>query len=167
MSENSPTLHLVCGKIASGKSTLTAKLGSRDATIVIAEDDWLAALYADEMSTVPDYVRCAAKLQNVMGPHVASLLNAGLSVVLDFPANTIAKRTWMRGIIQQTKAANKLHYLDVADDVCLARLRARNASGDHPFAATHEQFLQISRHFVAPSANEGFDIVLHRPDDAP
>jgi len=166
MSLTSPTLHLVCGKVASGKSSLAAKLGSTEKTVIIAEDDWLAALYLDEMSSISDYVRNAARLQNVIGPHIASLLNAGVSVVLDFQANTIARRTWMRGIIQETKVAHKLHYLDVTDEICIARLRARNAKVEHPFAVTDEQFLQLSKHFIAPSIEEGFDIVLHHLDDA-
>ena len=159
-----PTLHLLCGKIASGKSTLSAQLGSADGTIVIAEDDWLNALYSDEMSSLSDNVRCTSNLRNIIGPHVVSLLKAGLSVVLDFQANTIEARNWMRGIVEQTNADHKLHVLNVADEVCLARLHARNAQGDHPFAATEEQFRLISKHFLAPSPDEGFNIVWHNPD---
>lgn len=167
MSSASPTLHLMCGKIASGKSTLAARLGSMHGAVVIAEDDWLNALYAQEMSSISDYMRCASKLRQVMGPHVVSLLNAGVSVVLDFQANTIEARRWMRDILEQTDAAHKLHVLDVPDDVCMARLHARNARGEHPFAATEEQFRQVSRHFVAPSPDEGFDIVLHKTGPNP
>ncbi len=161
MSSKTPTLHLMCGKIASGKSTLTAQLGRTNGTIVIAEDDWLNGLYSEEMSSISDYVRCMSKLRDVIGPHVVSLLNEGVSVVLDFQANTITSRNWMRSILEQTKAAHELHVLDVPDDVCIARLHARNAQGDHPFAATEEQFRQISKHFVPPSPEEGFNIVLH------
>ncbi len=162
----SPTLHLMCGKIAAGKSALAAKLGSLDATVVIAEDDWLSALYSDEMSSISDYVRCTSKLRKIIGPHVASLLNAGVSVVLDFQANTIEARIWMRGILAQTNADHQLHVLDVSDEICITRMRARNASGNHPFAPTEEQFLQLSKHFVAPSADEGFNIVRHVTDKA-
>lgn len=165
MPSTSPVLHLVCGKIASGKSTLTAKLSKLSGTVAIAEDDWLASLYSDEMASIPDYVRCAAKLRNVMGPHVVSLLKAEVSVVLDFPANTVANRGWMRGLIQEAGVAHKLHYLDIPDDVCKARLHKRNTSGDHAFTVTDEQFLRISRHFVAPVPEEGFDIVPHRFED--
>ncbi|SOE18062.1 predicted kinase [Hoeflea halophila] len=165
MLSTSPALHLVCGKIASGKSTLTAKLGAMPGTVVIAEDDWLAALYSDEMSSISDYVRCSAKLQAIMGPHIVSLLTAGVSVALDYPANTVANRLWMRAIIDVTDVAHKLHFLDVPDDVCKARMRARNEGGDHPFAVSDEQFEKISKHFVAPTPQEGFNIVTHRPDD--
>jgi len=160
-----PTLNLLCGKIASGKSTLTAQLGNQDNTVVISEDEWLAALYADQMSSISDYVRCSSKLRKVMGDHVVSLLNAGVSVVLDFPANTVETRDWMQGILEQTKASHQLHVLDVPDEVCLARLQARNDQGDHAFAATEEQFGQLSKHFVAPSQDEGFNIVMHTEPD--
>lgn len=164
MSATPPTLHMLCGKIASGKSTLTAQLSRTAGTVVIAEDDWLRGLYAEEMSSISDYVRCMSKFRAVVGPHIVSLLNEGISVVLDFQANTISARAWMRSLLDQTQAAHKLHVLDVPDDVCVARLHARNAQGDHPFAATEEQFRQISKHFVAPSPEEGFNIVLHRSD---
>lgn len=155
---------MLCGKIAAGKSTLTEKLGQASNTVVIAEDEWLEALFADQMASVSDYVRYSARLRQVLGPHIASLLNAGVSVVLDFPANTVEARNWMRTILEQTSTGHILHVLDVPDDVCLARLKARNVKGDHPFAATEEQFRRITKHFVAPTADEGFNIVLHKSD---
>lgn len=166
MPPKSPTLHLLCGKVASGKSTLATTLARVDGAVVIVEDSWLNALYSDQMSSISDYVRCATKLRRVMGPHVASLLNEGISVVLDFQANTIEARSWMRGILEQTKASHKLHVLDVSDEICIARLRVRNAAGDHPFAPTEEQFSQLSKHFNLPARDEGFDIVIHKTDDA-
>ncbi|AKL12469.1 TPA: ATP-binding protein [Kluyvera intermedia] len=154
-----PTLHLLCGKIASGKSTLSARLGAAPGTIIVSEDTWLAALYKDEIHSVADYVQCASRLKNAMKPHLISLLNAGLSVVLDFPANTPANREWMMGIITASGANNCLHYLRVSDDICKARLRARNAEGAHDFSATDEEFEIITRYFAEPLADEGFTII--------
>ena len=155
------TLHLICGKMASGKSTLAAGLAEGDGVVLIAEDTWLSALYGDQMSTGADFMRFSAKLRDVIGPHVAALLKAGLSVVLDFQANTVESRAWMRGILEGTGAAHQLHVLDVPDEVCLERLRARNASGAHPFAPTEAQFHRFSKYFVAPSSEEGFTVVWH------
>ena len=157
------TLHLLCGKIAAGKSTLTATLSAAPDTITLSEDHWLARLYPGEINTVADYVRHAARLREAIAPHVEHLLGAGLSVVLDFPANTLANRAWMRGIIDRSGARHVLHVLDVPDAVCRARLRARNAGGQHDFAATDAEFEAITAHFVAPTDAEGFDIVVHRP----
>ena len=162
MSSKESTLHLLCGKIAAGKSRLTAKLGSAPCTVVVSEDEWLPRLYPNEMASVADYVRCSARLREAIGPHIVRLLTAGVSVVLDFPANTLANRAWMRSIFEAAAVAHQLHFLDVPDQVCKARLRARNASGSHPFAVTEEQFELIASYFVAPMPEEGFDVIVYR-----
>lgn len=161
MPQTSPTLHLFCGKIAAGKSTLASKLARSNGTVLIAEDEWLNALFTEEMSTASDYMRCASKLRRVMGPHVSSLLNSGISVILDFQANTVESRAWMRGLFEATNASHQLHVLAPPDEVCLERLHRRNKQGDHPFAATEAQFHQFSKYFEAPTSDEGFNIVAH------
>jgi predicted kinase len=92
-----------------------------------------------------------------------ALLQAGLSVVLDFPANTLASRAWMRGLFEQAGAPHQLHYLDVPDEVCKARLRQRNEEGRHVFTATDQEFDLFTSYFVAPTAEEGFNVIVHRP----
>lgn len=161
MNSETAVLHMLCGKIASGKSTLAAQLAARPRTVLVAEDIWLKTLFADELHSLEDYVRCSSKLRNAMEPHVAGLLDAGVSVVLDFAANTVRQRGWMRRIIESTEAVHQLHVLDVSDEVCLARLRARNAAGDHPFAVSEAQFHQFMSYFAAPTADEGFNLVVH------
>lgn len=156
-----PTLHMLCGKIAAGKSSLAAQLGAAPLTVIVSEDAWLAPLFGSEMASVEDYIRCAAKLRAAMAPHVVDLLKAGMSVVLDYPANTLASRAWMKGIADAASAAHRLHWLDVSDEVCRTRLRARNAAGEHEFAASDEQFDLITAYFVPPSADEGLEIVVH------
>ena len=128
---------------------------------MIAEDGWLKALYGHEMQTGADFVRFSARLRAAMGPHVVALLQAGHSVVLDFQANTVESRAWMRGLIEASGAAHVLHYLDLPDAVCLERLRGRNAGGAHEFALTDAQFERFSAHFVAPTEAEGFVIERH------
>lgn len=156
-----PTLHLLCGKIAAGKSTLADRLAAAPATVAIAEDAWLSRLYGDEITSVQDYVRCSARLRDAMGGHVEALLRAGLSVVLDFPANTVATRQWMRGIFEAAGAAHRLHYLDVPNAVCKARLKERNRAGTHAFAASDAEFDAITSHFVPPSTEERFNVIVH------
>ena len=156
-----PVLHLLCGKIASGKSTLAATLTHTHTAICLSEDHWLASLYAGEMNSVADYVRNAGRIRAVLGPLVVDLLKAGNNVVLDFPANTLENRQWMRSLIDAAGVAHQLHLLDVSDEICKARLRARNAEGSHDFAATDAQFDLITRYFVAPTAQEGFTLIRH------
>ena len=156
---STPTLHLVCGKIASGKSTLTSRLAAAPQTVRISEDTLLAQLYPGQITSLADYVAHAARLRAAMQPLCLQMLQAGVSVVLDFPANTPASRTWMRELAEQSGAPHVLHFLDVPDDVCKTRLRKRNEDGKHPFQTNEEQFDAITRHFVPPSVEEGFVIV--------
>ena len=151
-------LHLLCGKIAAGKSTLARRLAEAHDAPIVAEDFWLSHLYGPEMASVADYVRCSTRLREAMAPHLADLLRAGLSVVLDFPANTRANRAWMLTVAEAAGAGHRLHFLDVPDAVCRARMHARNASGAHEFAPTDAQFDLISARFEPPSDEEGLRI---------
>jgi len=117
MSLEQPTLHLLCGKIAAGKSTLTSALGEQPHTVVVKEDFWLARLYPGEQNNFADYVRNATRLRDAMSAHLVDLLRSGLSVVLDFPANTPASRAWMRSLFEEAGCGHQLHYLDVPDEV--------------------------------------------------
>jgi predicted kinase len=159
MSIMAGTLHLVCGKIAAGKSTLCARLAAAPGTVLIGEDRWLKALFGDEMRELADYVRVSARLRGPMGGHVAALLEAGLDVVLDFPANTVERRAWMKAIAEAAGAPHLLHFLDVTDDECRARLHRRNEGGGHDFTVSDAQFALFTRHFQPPAAAEGLNVV--------
>ena len=88
-----PTLYLLCGKVAAGKSALAQRLAARPGTLLISEDHWTSHLYADDLKTMDDYGRYSARLRAAMGPHIIDILRQGLSIVLDFPANTVRNRT--------------------------------------------------------------------------
>ena len=163
MATHVATLHLVCGKIAAGKSTLTAHLAQNPGTLVVAEDHWLARLYPGEQTCLADYARNAARLRDAMGPHIVALLRLGISVVLDFPANTVASRAWMRTLFEAAGVAHQLHVLDVPDGICKDRLRRRNAEGTHDFTVTDVDFDLFTRYFVPPAPEEGFNLIVHRP----
>ena len=156
------TLHLMCGKIASGKSTLASRLGETPGSVVSSEDVWIGGLYGQDISTVADYMQRMEQFRAVIAPHIVALLNQDMTVVLDLQANTVSSRRWMRSLLEQTHAAHVLHLLDVPDDVCIARLHERNAKGDHPFAATEDQYRQVSKHFEPPSPEEGFNVVRYQ-----
>lgn len=159
--ERKPTLHMICGKAAAGKSTLARQLSDAPATILISEDVWLSTLYRDEQRTIADYIRNSRRLRAVMGGHIEALLRAGLSVVLDFPANTVATRQWMRDRFETAGAAHRLHFLEVPDAVCKARLHRRNDAGLHEFKVSDAEFDEITSYFVPPSAAEGFETTVY------
>jgi len=156
-----PTLYLFCGKVAAGKSTLARGLAACPATLLISEDHWTSTLFPDELQTIEDYGRCSARLRAAIAPLIVDVLRQGVSIVLDFQANTVRVRNWMRSLIDQSGAAHELHLLDVPDTVCKQRLRERNASGEHPFQVSEAEYDLITSYFVPPGPGEGFNVVVH------
>jgi predicted kinase len=157
------TLYLLCGRIAAGKSTLARRLAARPATLLIVQDHWMSTLFPTEVRTIDDFARHSARLRAAMGPHVVDILRQGLSVVLDFPANTVAWRAWMRTLVAQAGVAHELHVLDVPDAICKERLRRRNADGEHPYQVDDATYALFMSHFVPPGPEEGFNLVVHTP----
>lgn len=157
-----PTLHLLCGKIASGKSTLAKSLAAEHPALLLSEDHWLARLYPNQINSVAEYLRLSHRLREVLGPLVIDVLATGNNVVLDFPANTLADRQWLHSLAKAAKVPHILHYLEVDDETCRSRLHARNLRGEHDFAATDAEFDLITRHFRAPQDEEELNVVIHR-----
>ena len=58
---------------------------------------------------------------------------------------------------------HELHYLDLPDELCKQRLRRRNAGGEHQFQVSDAEFEQFTAYFVPPAADEGFNVVVHKP----
>ena len=157
------TLYLFCGKMAAGKSTLAGQLADRHGAVTLSEDRLLAELYPNEVHDVASYVRCSTRLKNALEGHIAELLRRGISVVLDFPANTVGQRAWMRGLINKTGAPHELHVLRVSDALCRSQLTKRVAEQpERRDTDTEEMFERISAHFQAPTPDEGFQMIEHR-----
>jgi predicted kinase len=131
--------------------------------LLISEDHWTSKLFSGDLRTIDDYGRFSTRLRAAMGPHIVDILQQGHSVVLDFPANTVSNRNWMRSLITQANVAHELHLIDVPDTICKQRLRERNAVGEHPFHVSKAEYDLFTSYFVPPGPNEGFNVVVHRP----
>ncbi|MCW8936095.1 MAG: ATP-binding protein [Gammaproteobacteria bacterium] len=156
------TLHLMCGKMASGKSTLAASLADKNNAILIIEDEWLSKLYPDEIRTINDYIKYSSRLQNIIRSHVISLLKHGTSVVLDFPANTIKQRNTLRSIFESADVTHTLHYVEASNEKCKEQLKKRNENNPEQTAFTSEaEFDFINQYFQPPSDTEHFNIIRY------
>lgn len=153
-----PALHLFCGKAGAGKSTLAQELARDHGMMLISEDGWLSTLFPAEIASLADYAERATRLKRALAPHLTQLLQHGVMLALDFPMNTAASRAWARDLAEAAGVSAVLHWLDLPDDVCLARVNARNASGEHPYTLSAEQFAQLGRHFEVPHPEEGLTL---------
>ena len=86
---------------------------------------------------------------------------AGTDVVMDFPANTLAQREWFREIFSEIQAGHRLIYIDLPDEVCKAQVAKRRIEQPQRAATdTPEMFEQITRYFVPPATDEGFNTTV-------
>ncbi|OAT50443.1 AAA family ATPase [Providencia heimbachae] len=147
-------LHFLCGKIASGKSTLAKQLASDPKTILLSEDEWLSTLYPGEITKLADYIEKSTLVKKVLKNHIKQLINAGNIVVMDFPANTPTQRKWLKSLAQFSTTPYIFHVLKVEDGECKTRLIARNQTSENPFKTSEVEFDLITAHFSYPNEDE-------------
>src|SRR6185312_6839581 len=80
------TLHFICGKAASGKTTLARELAARHAAVLFGEDEWLTLLDV-EINSLADHVRHSKRLKAALAPLAVRLLQLGVPIVFDFAGN--------------------------------------------------------------------------------
>jgi len=151
-----------CGKMASGKSTLARVLAGQENAVLFVQDEFLESLYPGEISDIASFVKCSTRLQRALAPHVCALLSKGISVVLDFPANTRTQRAWFRELIERAKVEHELHFVDASDALCKRQLseRSQHLAPDSPWT-TEAEFDAITRYFQPPADDEEFNVIRH------
>jgi len=161
----SAKLIFLCGKMASGKSTLAKKLAERENAFLLVQDDLLDSLFPGEITDIPGFVKYSTRLRDAIEPLVLSLLSRGTVVVLDFPGNTKTQRAWFRQLFEKARVAHELHFVDASDDLCKRQLKSRSESLPLGTAwTTDAEFEAVTAYFQSPLEDEGFNVVYHKRD---
>lgn len=154
------TLHFFCGKPGAGKTTLAQNLAATLPGLVICEDEWIATL-GFAVRSVDDYRDASSRCRKLMETIVPALLRLGVSVVLDYAANTVERRAWVRSLFEAARADHVLHVIEAEDSECLANIHRRNEekpTGVYWGPVSDELFFAIAPYFVPPTEAEGFNI---------
>ena len=157
-------LLFMCGKMAAGKSTLSKELAAREDAVHLAQDGLLGTLYPGEFVDLAALVKYSIRLQSVLTPHIAALLTKGVSVVLDFPANTKRQRAWFRQLIEMSGSDHELHFIVASDEACKRQLKQRSQELGLPPDAkwtTEADFEAVTAYFDPPGVDEGFNVISH------
>ncbi|MAD14802.1 MAG: ATP-binding protein [Alteromonadaceae bacterium] len=156
---NKGVLTFFCGKMGAGKSTKAGKITQEGNSVLLSEDEWLASLYPNKISSLNDYIEYSNILKPQIKKLVQSILSAGTNVVMDFPANTLSQRDWFRSIFSEIEAPHNLIYIDLPNEACLKQIEKRRTEIPERAATdTVEMFNQITKYFMAPTSEEGFNI---------
>lgn len=163
--ENVATLYFYAGKMGAGKSTHSLQLAKELKAVHISEDEWLAALYPDQISNFEEYLKLASRIKPLLSKHIQQILTAGTDVVLDFPANTRQQREWFKQLFDHAQAKHQLIYIDADNEVCLEQIKHRRI--EQPARAkfdTEAMFQHVTQYFEAPQPQEGFMIKTIRKE---
>lgn len=154
------TLYFFTGKMGAGKSTKSKQIAREKHAVLLTEDEWLASLYPNQITSFNDYLKFSAQLKPMMKKHVQNILSVGTNVVMDFPGNTQKQRKWFLDIASEINANHQLFFLNLNNDQCLRQIAQRRI--EQPERATfdtEETFIHVSKYFEAPEASEGINIL--------
>lgn len=160
-----PTLHFIYGWPGAGKTTLARALGEHEHAVVFCEDEWLATLATEPITSLQQYVEAVARIRRLIAPLATRLLALGVPVIFDFAGNTPAHRAWVKAIADAAHADHLLHVLDVPADECKRRLHDRNATrpdGLYFGDVSDELFDAVVQRIVPPHRDEAIRFVVDR-----
>ena len=154
-----PKLSVICGLPGAGKTTRAIAISKATGAVRLCPDEWLVAM---GISLVDYSIRF--RLQDHMIQHGETLLQAGVSVVVEFGSWSRHERDAIRQIAERTGAATELHFVD-APLAELAR-RVRERGGPDAKSLLEDVLLKFPEKFERPTADETtlYDLYFG-PDD--
>ncbi|AQX54845.1 AAA family ATPase [Priestia flexa] len=158
--KNLGDLYFFCGKMGAGKSTKSKQLAAEKHTVLLSEDEWLSALYPNEIASFDDYLKFSAQLKPLVKKHVQNILSVGTDVVMDFPGNTQKQRKWLLSIASEVNANHQLIFLNLNNEQCLRQIaQRRNEQPERATFDTIETFIHVTKFFEEPDVSEGLNIL--------
>ncbi len=145
-----PTMILMCGLPASGKTTFGRRLSEESRAIRFCPDEWIADLSVDLFNE-----EARTKLEARLWSLGQQFLKLGHSVILENGFWSCSERDELRQQAAKLGADSEIHFFDVPFEELLRRLEIRNKSGGHgtvPLTRTHME--GYAKLFQAPDATE-------------
>lgn len=140
---------LVVGLTGAGKSSYCDDLAKRERAAVYSIDHWMKSLFWQDMPKEPDmkwfqensswYLERMARCEGLIEAEMRSLLENGISVILDLGFTARSHRAHYVQIGKLLQAETEIHFLDVPEDERWKRVQRRNAEKGSTYS------MQVSR----------------------
>jgi predicted kinase len=158
-----PTVHMLCGFICSGKTTLARKLEKESKAIIFCPDEWMVQLFGQEHSDQCGITYVPA-VRALMSRTYEKLLKLEIDVILDDGFWRKADRNNMRKRAAELGAQSKLYFLACPKDILMQRLQKRNAERKPDSLVVSEAKFEVSwKYFEPPGADEEFELIESNP----
>ena len=120
-------VHLICGKICSGKTYFCNQLMHETQAVVLSCDERMLAMRPDGLFGDQHEI-IAAKVQQELLEESLKLTEQGVSVILEWGFWTKADRRKMTAFYREKGRDIIWHYIDVSDEQWLKNIAHRNAA---------------------------------------
>jgi predicted kinase len=145
-----PTLYVMVGLPASGKTTLAKELELQHNALRLTKDDWMMPLFG--WGEFEDKREIVEALLWSLG---ARALQLGMNVVLDYGLWARVERDEYRAKAEALGARVDFRFLDVPEDELLRRIESRNRQpGATDVPITVEQLKEYLPKFQRPTQEE-------------
>ena len=159
-------IHLICGPIGAGKTTIAHQLAEQHNAIRFSEDEWLSNLFIPDAPenlldesiemlatwAAEKYQRCRGQIW----PLCEQLLKQGIHVVLDGAAANKEQRDKIREKAAKSGVGFKLYYVTADKETRRSRVLERNAKGGKTYSmqVSVEMFELMEHLFEMPELGE-------------
>lgn len=158
------TVHFICGSIGAGKTSYAVALARRIGAVRLSTDEWMTRLFPANRLVAPALawnVQLIERCELQMWTIAEQLVARGVHVVFDLAPSGRDHRDRMRGLVAQTRAESKLHYLDVNRATRRARVLERNRQHAlDSIEVSEEMFDRIDGWFEPPTDDELYGAMI-------
>lgn len=147
------TVHLICGKLCSGKSTYARTLAQQENAVILSCDE-IMTLFPPIQGDAA-YAEISGKVKRLLLQKAADTARCGAAVILDWGFWGKEERRATQAFFAQRSIPCQWHYLNVSDAQWRRQIARRNAApGPSDYLVDEGLALKCLRLFEAPDEAE-------------
>ena len=150
------TVHLLCGRPGSGKTTFARELEDTHKAVRYTYDEWIVQLYG---RSPEQFETLFNRVSNLIWRIAMRNLALGTDVILDKGFWYKRDRENARQAATAIGAGSKLYFLDAPIDVLRKRIITRSKSDQDSLWINDQAFTEFITRFEPPSNDEDFVLI--------
>ena len=150
------TVHLLCGRPGSGKTTFARELEKTHRAVRYTYDEWMVQLYG---RSPEQFEALFNRVSSLIWRIATRNLALGTDVILDKGFWRNRDRENVRQAAAAIGAESKLYFLDAPIDVLRKRILTRSKSDEDALWVNDQAFTEFINRFEPPNDDEDFTLI--------
>lgn len=154
-----PTVHILCGFIGAGKTTLAKQLETETGAVRITKDEWLIQIVGND-PTIAGYDIYDGRMCGLSRDVAFQLAEKGIDVIIDEGVWERAQRDILWKRAESVGAQVVMYYLDTSIETIRERVRQRNLTIASDAFTITDDLLDHYLQYWEPPSREEVDVVV-------